>query len=359
MNFHIITNFTELGGAESALIRVINEHVDINITLISLMSTTDEMLDKITHPCCQIVALEATSSTSLLLSSYKLCLLIKSLRPNIIYSWMYHANVIAAVACFFSFIKPKLIWGVRHSLDDYHGEKSSTKIAIQLGRLLSFIPNKVVYCSKKSEVQHEAFGYNLSNKSIYIPNGYCFSLLTPKTFNHDVLIIGAAGRFHEAKDYLTLFMTAKLLKETGLFFELRVCGRGMQIDNKDLLELINRSGLSLSDIHLLGEVNDMVSFYNQVDIFVMSSKTEGFPNVLAESAAQGCAVFSTDVGDAPYIINNSEHIVAVKDPIALSESIFSFTQKKHEEQQRIVALTTEHVRNSFAIENIAKRFSEL
>lgn len=359
MHFHIITNFAELGGAESALIRTINQHVDVKITLISLMSKTDEMVSKITHPCCQVIALEATTSISLLLSSLKLCSLIKSLKPQKLYSWMYHANAIAALSCFFSFKKPKLIWGVRHSLDDYNGEKVSTKIAIQLGRLLRFVPNKVVYNSKKSQLQHEVFGYNSSNKSIYIPNGYSFNVLIPRTFMNDILIIGAAGRFHDAKDYFTLFVAAKQLQEKGLAFELRICGRGMKSDNKELVALINRAGLHLSDINLLGEVADMTSFYNQIDIFVLSSKTEGFPNVLAEAAVQGCAVFSTHVGDASYIINNYEHIVAVKNPIALSESIFSFTQKPHEVQQRITALTTQHVRNSFAIENIAKRFSEL
>ncbi|HCP99125.1 MAG TPA: glycosyl transferase [Pseudoalteromonas sp.] len=359
MNFHIITNFTELGGAESALIRVINQHVDVKITLITLMSKTDEMVSKITHPCCQVVALEATTSISLLLSSFKLCSLIKSLKPQKIYSWMYHANAIAAMSCFFSFKKPKLIWGVRHSLDDYNGEKVSTKIAIQLGRMLKFVPNKVVHCSKKSQLQHEVFGYNSPNKSVYIPNGYSFNVLTPRTFMNDILIIGAAGRFHDAKDYFTLFVTAKLLKDKGLVFELRLCGRGMTSDNKELLDLIEIAGLGLSNVHLLGEVDDMTAFYNQVDIFILSSKTEGFPNVLAESAAQGCAVFSTDVGDAPYIINNSEHIVAVKDAKALSECIYAFTQKPHEEQIDIVALTTQHVRDNFAIENIAKRFLEL
>ena len=359
MNFHIITNFTELGGAESALIRVINECTDEQLTLISLMSITDVMVSKIIHPNCQIVALEAKSSLSLLLCAFKLIPLIYSFQPIKIYSWMYHANAIAALACFFSFKKVKLIWGVRHSLDDYEGEKKSTKIAIQLGKFFKFVPNKVVHCSKKSQLQHEAFGYNDASKSVYIPNGYSFKMFNPRTFNKDILIIGAAGRFHDAKDYSTLFMAAKALKEKGLAFELRICGRGMKSDNKEVVALINHAGLHLSDIDLLGEVSDMATFYHQIDIFVLSSKTEGFPNVLAESAAQGCAVFSTNVGDAPYIINNSEHIVAVKDPIALSESIFLFTQKKHEEQQRIVALTTEHVRNSFAIKSIAKRFSEL
>ena len=199
----------------------------------------------------------------------------------------------------------------------------------------------------------------VETKSVYIPNGYNFDTFTPRSFNNSNLVIGAAGRFHDAKDYSTLFLAAKLLKDKGVAFELRICGRGMTFNNKELVALINVAGLDIAGVHLLGEVTDMTAFYNQVDIFVLSSKTEGFPNVLAESAAQGCAVFSTNVGDAPYIINNDEHIVAVKDSLALSECIYVFTQKSYEAQQSIAASTRQHVRDNFAIATIAKRFSEL
>ncbi len=359
MIIHVITNFAELGGAESALIRIINENVNKKTTLISLMLTSDDMISRIKHPDCKILALGASNFLLLFLSTFKLASIINSQKPQKIYSWMYHANAIAALACLFSFKRSKLIWGVRHSLDDYNGEKNSTKIAIQLGKLLKFIPQKVVYCSKKSQTQHEKYGYNERSKSVYIPNGYSFSPLHSRSFNKASFVIGAAGRFHDAKDYLTLFLAIKQLKDKGITLELRVCGRGMSQDNNELLSLIKSTGLCISDIHLLGEITNMVTFYNQIDIFVLSSKTEGFPNVLAEAAAQGCAVFSTDVGDAPFIINNDDHIVAVKDPMALAECIYCFIKKPLAAKQQAIALTSQHVRNNFCIANIAKRFSEV
>lgn len=359
MIFHVITNFTEIGGAESALIRVINENVDKKITLISLMLMSDEMVRKIKHPDCKILALDASNFLLLFLSAFKLASIINSLKPKKIYSWMYHANAISALACLISFKKNRLIWGVRHSLDDLTGEKVSTKIAIYSGKLLKFIPSKVIYCSKKSQAQHEEYGYNNISKSAYIPNGYKFDKLPFRSFDKTNFSIGAAGRFHDAKDYLTFFLAMKFLKDKGITFELRVCGRGMNQSNEELASLIKAAGLCISDVNLLGEITNMVTFYNQIDIFVLSSKTEGFPNVLAEAAAQGCAVFSTDVGDAPHIINNDEHIVAVKDPEALAESIYNFIGKPLVLKQQAIALTSRHVRNNFGIANIAKRFSQV
>lgn len=359
MYFHIITNFTELGGAESALIRVINNTQDENVTLISLMGKSEIMVNKIIHPRCKVIALGARGSLSLLISSFRLARYINSLQPTKIYSWMYHANVISALGCLCSLQRIKLIWGVRHSLDDYAGEKKSTKIAIQMGKLLSFLPVKVAYCSKKSQKQHESFGYNHESKSVYIPNGYSFNEVTPKSFDNDVLIMGAAGRFHAAKDYSTLFNAVKLLKEKNLKFEVLLCGRGMSVNNNELVTMIKCSGLDLTDLTLLGEVNDISSFYNKVDIFILSSKTEGFPNVLAESASHGCAVFSTDVGDASYIINNSMHIVPIKDSKLLASCIYDFTQKTVKVKTELTSFTTNHVRDNFSIEVVANKFSRL
>lgn len=357
---HVITNFSELGGAESALIRLINQSCENSpILIISLMGTSSDVTKKVKHPDCEFKALGAKGAIAMLFSVFKLVSLLITYKPIKIYSWMYHANAISALACLLIFRKIPLIWGVRHSLDDYEGEKKSTKIAIQLGRLFKFVPHKVIYCSRKAQNQHEQFGYNSRQKSIYIPNGYSFGVLKPRRFNHNPIIIGAAGRYHAAKDYGTLFRAVKHLKKQNLNIDLRICGRGMDYENEELVNLIIDSGLSPSEVNLLGEVRAMAKFYEEIDLFILSSKTEGFPNVLAEAAAQGCAVFSTDVGDAPYIINNDDHIVAVKDPMALAECIYSFIKKPLVVKQQAIALTSQHVRNNFCIANIAKRFSEV
>lgn len=234
-----ITNFSELGGAESALIRVVNNSKDTPCKIISLMGVSSEMVSKIHNPGCEVIALGARNIFSLVGAAFKLAIIIKRNSPKKIYSWMYHANVITAIASLLSFNKKPLIWGVRHSLDDYQGEKGSTKIAIQLGRFLKNIPDKVVYCSQKAQKQHENFGYNCHQKSVYIPNGYFFSELKLRDFKAKPLILGAAGRFHEAKDYLTLLKTFKRLKAQNLNVELYICGRGIHGQNTILMGMLN------------------------------------------------------------------------------------------------------------------------
>lgn len=48
----------------------------------------------------------------------------------------------------------------------------------------------------------------------------------------------------------------------------------------------------------------MPAFYQSLDAFLMTSITEGFPNVLVEAMASGLPCITTDVGDAKYIVED-------------------------------------------------------
>ncbi|KZW98824.1 hypothetical protein JL49_20750 [Pseudoalteromonas luteoviolacea] len=357
---HVITNFTETGGAELMMIRAINaSSKECGHIIVSLMDISDSMKSRLTRPV-EFHALGASSAFDLIKAAFKLSQFTKKRRIAIkaLYSWMYHANFVAAVSHVIGRKNFPLVWGVRHSLDDLSGEKLSTKLAIYGGKLLSQIPSHIVNCSRKSMEQHIEFGYGSEPQSVHIPNGYSFNSAVERHFDPTKLVFGAAGRFHDAKDYKMLFKSVAPILAENPAFRIKAAGRDISFDNEELVGYLDEYNINYQQVELLGQISDMESFYNSVDFFILSSKTEGFPNVLAESSAYGCISFSTRVGDAPIIID-STRIVEVQDDISMTTLLQKFIEKSPVELKEISNSSSDYVRTNFEISCIANKLFSL
>ncbi|MEH0760284.1 glycosyltransferase [Vibrio sp. 16] len=355
---HVITNFSEVGGAESMMIRAINAS-DSSHTVISLMTISEKMSKRIINKNVKFIELNTTNALNLVASACKLKNILSNLGEiNAIYSWMYHANFVAALSCLLVNNKVPLIWGVRHSLDDYRGEKLSTKIAILGGKLLSRVPKHIIHCSKKAMHQHIEFGYGKASQCVYVPNGYQFEQFKQRHFEIGKLVIGAAGRFHEAKDYQTLFSAVAPILSQNENVSLRVAGRNMTMDNPVLVEYLMKFRIDSKQVELIGQQDDMVGFYHSVDFFILSSKTEGFPNVLAEASGYGCIAFSTRVGDAPEIID-SDRIVEIADASAMTQLLQKYIAKTPIELIEISQSSVDYIRKNYSINVISNKLFSL
>ena len=73
-------------------------------------------------------------------------------------------------------------------------------------------------------------------------------------------------------------------------------GRDQQRDLQDLLADVPELGVRL---HFPGRVGNLVDWYDRSQIFVLSSRYEGFPNVLLEAMAAGCCCVAVDCPQGP------------------------------------------------------------
>lgn len=102
------------------------------------------------------------------------------------------------------------------------------------------------------------------------------------------------GRLDKQKNQ-ELLINAFASLEPGSW-KLVILGEGSE--RKRLQELINSLGCD-DRVMLLGNSNDVQSFYRRAKIFAFTSNFEGFPNVLIEAMHFGLACISTDCPTGP------------------------------------------------------------
>ncbi|MBC6678144.1 MAG: glycosyltransferase [Acinetobacter sp.] len=352
---HVITNFAGVGGAEMMLVRLIQqtEH-DYQHVIIALMKTSE--VYQSTLECCQSHYALGWNGLNTLSTVSKLRALLKKLQAATVQCWMYHANALTSLSVIGLAKKPKVVWGIHHSLASPKDESISTKIALGISKILSQQPSAIIYCAHSSMQQHQVFGFKNANSQV-IANGVFLDKFQPNPQLHEPTVIGFAGRYHTAKGYPYLFETMGLLKNENIIF--KIAGGGASLENPEVKALFEQYQLDAEKVHLLDQISDMPAFYQSIDVFLMTSITEGFPNVLVEAMASGLPCISTDVGDAKYIVQDLGSIVPPRNAQALVDSILAYTQKSEAEKQSLKLATRERVEQNFSIETVSRQYMQV
>lgn len=122
-------------------------------------------------------------------------------------------------------------------------------------------------------------------------------------------VIVAVGRFCKEKAFENLILAFKECKNDISDIGLVFVGDGELKDS--CIELVNQSGLE-DDVYFAGYQKNPYKYMLKCDAFVLSSRSEGFPNVLAEAMALSLPVISTNclTGPAEILMKNYDYSVA-------------------------------------------------
>ena len=205
---NIISNLGR-GGAESTLLKILlndqsNKHIVISL------KKDGELAEIIKNNNIQLYELNFKFFNIFIY--YKIGKIILKNRPDIIQTWMYHADLIGGLAARLAGCR-KVIWGIRTTnIFPGKGVSRNTKWILKLCAILSnFIPHTILCVANRSKAVHAEKGYT-SSKMTVVSNG--FEVKTYKldldirhrirqslNVSSDTLIIGSIGRFNEYKDH--------------------------------------------------------------------------------------------------------------------------------------------------------------
>lgn len=325
---HIITGLNN-GGAEMVLYRLIETDTKHQHIVISMMEE-GKYGSKLNKLGIIVHCLNMPRGKITLSSLFKLWLLIKNYKPNVVQTWMYHADLIGGLIARLAGVK-KVLWGIRNSNLSSKNTSLSTRLVARACALLSYIvPNKIISCAIQAAESHQAIGY-ARKRFVVIHNGYNFKHFAPDDVARKRLreqlnlssvfpILGMVGRFDPLKDHENLIKALGIIKSKGIRFQCLLVGLNMSIDNKPLVDLLNQEKIQ-DDILLLEQRDDIPSIMNTLDLHILSSLGEAFPNVLAEAMVCGTPCVTTNVGDAHLIVSDTGWVVPPSNSFALAEVI--------------------------------------
>ncbi|QRM57705.1 glycosyltransferase [Sinorhizobium sp. BG8] len=356
MIMHVITNFTASAGAETMLARLLRTSEDERIIVVSLIGVSDRNRNLANNPRVTYVALGSNSVTGLSSAIPRLAALIRRERPKAILCWMYHAMVAGTLGAVVSRQDMPVFWNVRQSLDDPASLSRSSRMAIAFAKKLSGRAAGIIYNSSRARELHQAYGFSDRN-SVVIPNGFDLPQVNPPE-PKAARRFGIAARFHPQKDHETFFRAAALVAQTHPEATFAAGGHGLSRNNPAVSELITKAGLSPESIDLMGEVADMPGFYQGIDVLVLSSRTEGFPNVIAEAMSFCKPVVTTDVGDAAAVIGDTGIAVPPRDPAALALAMCRILELSPEAYARLAMSARQRIESHYALPAIAQSYTD-
>ncbi|GIC06165.1 glycosyltransferase family 4 protein [Vibrio cholerae] len=366
---HIITGLSD-GGAEAVLYRLCHHDKENQHIVISLIDKGKygPLLEDIG---VQVYCLNMPAGKIRFSALIKLYKLIRQLKPDVVQTWMYHADLIGGIIARLAGVK-NIVWGVHHTTLVKGESKRSTILIAKINALVSsFIPREIIYCAEKSRQVQESIGFSPKIGHV-VPNGYNIDDFKPD-FNtrlafrqeaglvDEKFLIGHVGRYHPFKDYPTLVNAVSLLTKEKSALKVAMVGGNLTTDNTQLDQLI-KDNICTERITLLGRRNDITAVMNGFDLFVLSSVSEAFPNVLNEAMACGTPCITTNVGDAAVIVGDTGWVVPPKDPQALAKAMLEAMEEQQDNPQAWQArkkACRERIVNNFSIKKMVESYHQV
>lgn len=254
-----------------------------------------------------------------------LCQLIRKEHVSLIQSHLLGSNLYAAIA---GMLTATPVVASYHGMVDISPDERFRwlKYKIMNAGIARFV---VVSNNLRQEVKNQGMLNDRKTEVIY--NGIATQqyqqprverIRTELNLPNDALLVGCLGNIRAAKGYDLLIEAAAQLKQSLPHMHFVIAGQGKGGLMERLQQQCDTLGVENS-VHFIGFQTDSAEFLSNLDIFLLSSTSEGFSISTIEAMAAGLPVIATRCGGPEEIIDHEQTglLVNVGFPAALVEGI--------------------------------------
>lgn len=313
------------GGAEKHLVRIINQLDRTRFEPVLVLARSGGAYDASVNSDVPTIALEKRGFLSVW---WGLRWVIRQRRPHVVFSLLDPSNIhcLAAAHCLAS--RPKTAVGVQDTPSlAYRGPWWGRRRLLKM-LMSALYPSADCVVASSSAVRDDlrSLSPSIADRCQVIYNaGYDQDVLRgaaekPSNIPADGPLVVACGRLTEQKGFPDLLDALAILRRT-IPAQLWLVGEGR---DRSMLQSRIRSLRLERAVRLVGFQSNPFRFMAAADVFVLSSRWEGFGNVIVEAMACGTPVVATNCRSGPNeIIQDGVNglLVPPKDPTALANAL--------------------------------------
>jgi glycosyltransferase involved in cell wall biosynthesis len=365
---HLITTL-DLGGAEMMLFKLLSRmNADRFENHVICLAGEGPVGQEISAHGIPVHVLNMQRGRVTIRGLMQLLTLIRRINPEVLQTWMYHADLVGLLFGKLSCIR-RICWNIRCSNMDLVKYRLTTRMTVKMCAMLSSVPDLIIANSQNGESYHKGIGYKGKRWEV-IPNGFDLRRFKQDDQaksrlknelglddNKPYSFIGYIARFDAMKDHPTFLDAAsRLLKErSNVHFVL--AGRNIDWENRELTKSIPKA--FRKNVHLLGERDDVEKICAGLDIACSVSSGEGFSNVIGEAMACGVPCVVTDVGDSAFIVGDTGLVVRPRDSKGLSCAWKQLLDIGRDARAELGKAARERIKDYFDISKIIERYEEV
>lgn len=332
------------------------------------LTTPGPVAEVISQSGFEVCSLELSAGIPNPLAVPRLLSLVRRFKPDIVQTWMYHADLLGGISARLAGIR-HVVWNIRNTAPSPATNSASTRVVVSAcARLSAYVPTRIVCCARSALEGHVAAGYR-RDKFRLIPNGVDLDRFRPdessrRWLRHelgiqpDAMLVGLIGRFDPAKNHKGFVDAARIIHGQRPDVHFVLAGKGVDPNNRALHQMISSAELG-SVIHLLGDRPDVPRLNQGLDLAISTSIGEAFPNVLAEAMACGTPVAATDAGDARLILGETGPIVVQGDLTGFAQACLGLLAMPMELRRELGMAARRRIAEHFSIDAAAAGYNQL